>query len=77
VYAMYGYDIGMAPPQRCSPSFVANCSRGNSSTEPYLAAHHMLLAHASAARLYRKKYKVKFFVEHAPLYLQFIFLLSF
>ena len=58
VYAIYGYDNGMTPPQRCSPSFVANCSRGNSSTEPYLAAHHMLLAHASAARLYRKKYKV-------------------
>ncbi|KEH23192.1 putative beta-glucosidase [Medicago truncatula] len=57
VYAMYGYDIGMAPPQRCSPSFAANCSRGNSSAEPYLVAHHMLLAHASAARLYRKKYK--------------------
>ncbi|KAL5058139.1 hypothetical protein RYX36_029743 [Vicia faba] len=57
VYAMFGYDIGILPPQRCSPSFIANCSKGNSSTEPYLAAHHMLLAHASAARLYRTKYK--------------------
>nr|XP_027186220.1 beta-glucosidase 10-like isoform X2 [Cicer arietinum] len=45
------------PPQRCSPSFEANCTRGNSSTEPYLVAHHILLAHASAARLYRKNYK--------------------
>ncbi|WJX76700.1 hypothetical protein P8452_60087 [Trifolium repens] len=57
VYASFGYDLGSLPPQRCSPSFQANCSRGNSSTEPYLVAHHMLLAHASAARLYRKKYK--------------------
>jgi beta-glucosidase len=60
VFASIGYDLGSLPPQRCSPSFQANCSRGNSSTEPYLVAHHMLLAHASAARLYRKKYKVKF-----------------
>ncbi|PNX95286.1 beta-glucosidase 11-like protein, partial [Trifolium pratense] len=66
--AMFGYALGIIPPQRCStstststlsldPSFVANCSKGNSSTEPYLAVHHMLLAHASAARLYNKKYK--------------------
>ncbi|XP_057437050.1 beta-glucosidase 11-like [Lotus japonicus] len=57
VYSMFGYDLGMLPPQRCSPSFITNCSKGNSSTEPYLVAHHMLLAHASAVRLYRKKYK--------------------
>ncbi|XP_047181503.1 beta-glucosidase 11-like [Vigna umbellata] len=56
VHAAFGYDVGALPPQRCS-SPIANCSRGNSSTEPYLAAHHMLLAHASAARLYRKKYQ--------------------
>ncbi|RDX98302.1 Beta-glucosidase 11, partial [Mucuna pruriens] len=57
VYAAFGYDVGMLPPQRCSPSSISNCSRGNSSTEPYMVAHHMLLAHASAARLYRKKYQ--------------------
>ncbi|KAJ1381197.1 Glycoside hydrolase family 1 [Sesbania bispinosa] len=57
VYAIFGYDIGSLPPERCSPSYITNCSRGNSSTEPYLVAHHMLLAHASATRLYRKKYK--------------------
>ncbi|XP_061366410.1 beta-glucosidase 11-like isoform X2 [Gastrolobium bilobum] len=57
VYAIGGYDSGKLPPQRCSPSSITNCSRGNSSTEPYMAAHHMLLAHASAARLYRKKYQ--------------------
>ncbi|ESW12260.1 hypothetical protein PHAVU_008G097700 [Phaseolus vulgaris] len=56
-YAIFGYDVGISPPQRCSPSSLFNCSKGNSSTEPYLAAHHILLAHASAARLYRKKYQ--------------------
>ncbi|KAK8466452.1 hypothetical protein PHAVU_008G097000 [Phaseolus vulgaris] len=52
-----GYDTGTMPPQRCSPSPLTNCSSGNSSTEPYLAAHHMLLAHGSAARVYREKYQ--------------------
>ncbi|XP_047181504.1 beta-glucosidase 11-like [Vigna umbellata] len=54
--AVFGYDLGISPPRRCSTS-LSNCSKGNSSTEPYLAAHHILLAHASAARLYRKKYQ--------------------
>jgi len=59
VNVVLGYDLGVMQPQRCSPSPLTNCSRGNSSTEPYLAAHHMLLAHGSAARVYREKYQVK------------------
>lgn len=61
-FALLGYDIGIAPPKRCSPPFK-NCCKGNSSTEPYMAVHHVLLAHASVARLYRKNYQViaKFF----------------
>lgn len=60
IFTQMGYDYGFLPPQRCSPlSGLFNCQRGNSSTEPYLAAHNILLAHASAARLYRKKYRVK------------------
>ncbi|XAR61333.1 hypothetical protein NMG60_11035009 [Bertholletia excelsa] len=31
--------------------------RGNSSSEPYIAAHNILLAHASAARLCKSKYQ--------------------
>ncbi|KAM4086500.1 hypothetical protein ACJW30_10G106600 [Castanea mollissima] len=58
VFVTGGYDLGFVPPQRCSPPF-GYCSRGNSSTEPYMAAHHILLAHASAARLYQKKYQEK------------------
>ncbi|KAH9655388.1 Beta-glucosidase 11 [Citrus sinensis] len=57
-FAMVGYDFGIAPPKRCSSSFN-NCSRGNSSTEPYMAVHHLLLAHASVARLYKKNYQDK------------------
>lgn len=35
------------------------CSRGgNSSTEPYIAAHNIILAHAAVYRLYEKKYQV-------------------
>ncbi|XP_062077490.1 beta-glucosidase 17-like isoform X4 [Humulus lupulus] len=30
---------------------------GHSATEPYIAAHHMLLAHAATVRLYRVKYQ--------------------
>ncbi|CAK8574758.1 unnamed protein product [Lathyrus sativus] len=59
VDSMEGYDGGFLPPQRCSSSSFSNCSKGNSSTEPYLVTHHMLLAHASAAKLYRTKYKAK------------------
>ncbi|KFK33708.1 hypothetical protein AALP_AA5G050000 [Arabis alpina] len=55
-----GYDSGYIPPNHCSPPFGRlNCSRGNSSTEPYIALHNMLLAHASTARLYQQKYKDK------------------
>ncbi|XP_031402103.1 beta-glucosidase 11-like isoform X3 [Punica granatum] len=58
IFVLMGYDYGFLPPQRCSPPFgVFNCQRGNSSTEPYLAAHNILLAHASASRLYRTKYQ--------------------
>nr|XP_023927650.1 beta-glucosidase 11-like isoform X2 [Quercus suber] len=52
------YDLGFLPPQRCSPPY-GNCSRGNSSSEQYIAAHNTLLAHASVARLYQKKYQDK------------------
>ncbi|XP_044502658.1 beta-glucosidase 11-like [Mangifera indica] len=59
IFAIGGYDQGIVPPQRCSFPFGFNCSRGNSSSEPYIALHHILLSHASATRLYRKKYRGK------------------
>ncbi|KAJ4836814.1 Beta-glucosidase 42 [Turnera subulata] len=42
-----GYDTGIFAPGR------------RSSTEPYLAAHHQILAHATAVSIYRSKYKEK------------------
>ncbi|KAG7994971.1 hypothetical protein I3843_01G085600 [Carya illinoinensis] len=59
VFVLGGYDGGYLPPQHCSSPFGFNCTKGNSTTEPYLATHHILLAHASAARLYKEKYQYK------------------
>ncbi|KAL6339797.1 hypothetical protein AAG906_034883 [Vitis piasezkii] len=56
IFALGGYDIGLTPPQRCSPPF-GNCPKGNSPSEPYIAGHHILLAHASVTQLYREKYQ--------------------
>jgi beta-glucosidase/6-phospho-beta-glucosidase/beta-galactosidase len=47
--AVNGYDIGIFAPGRYE----------NRTVEPYLAAHHQILAHAAAASIYRSKYKVK------------------
>lgn len=58
IFAIASYSDGFAPPGHCSPTKFINCSTGNSSTEPYLAGHNMLLAHASASKLYKLKYKV-------------------
>ncbi|CAN4091421.1 unnamed protein product [Withania somnifera] len=58
VFTLGGYDNGMTPPNHCSPPFgVRSCPIGNSSTEPYIAGHNLLLAHSAVARLYRRKYK--------------------
>ncbi|OQU87738.1 hypothetical protein SORBI_3003G332700 [Sorghum bicolor] len=60
VAALGSYDIGQIAPGRCSDPFgfgTKKCTVGNSSVEPYIAAHNMLLAHASATRLYREKYQ--------------------
>ncbi|KAJ4969264.1 hypothetical protein NE237_015965 [Protea cynaroides] len=59
VLTLGAYDIGFFPPGRCSSPFGFNCTEGNSTVEPYIAAHNILLAHASVARLYKKKYLAK------------------
>ncbi|KAF3449150.1 hypothetical protein FNV43_RR09878 [Rhamnella rubrinervis] len=56
-YAFGGYASGMFPPGRCSSWQQLNCSAGDSGTEPYIATHHMLLAHAAAVELYKIKYQ--------------------
>ncbi|KAK8965054.1 U2 small nuclear ribonucleoprotein A' [Platanthera guangdongensis] len=59
VEAILGYDVALFPPGRCSSPFGSNCSAGDSRTEPYISAHNILLAHASAATLYKEKYQVR------------------
>ncbi|KAF2308786.1 hypothetical protein GH714_017989 [Hevea brasiliensis] len=56
--AQYGYYSGIWPPNRCSHP-AGNCKAGNSDLEPYIAAHNMILAHATATEIYRKKYQEK------------------
>ncbi|XP_068666374.1 beta-glucosidase 18-like [Aristolochia californica] len=54
----HGYLIGIFPPGHCSePS--GECPMGDSAIEPYIAAHNLILSHASATDIYRKKYQVK------------------
>nr|GMC84563.1 beta-glucosidase 12-like [Ipomoea batatas] len=60
-FAAFGYDSGDFPPGRCSSWMDNNgcpTPAGNSATEPYIVAHHLLLAHAAAAQLYTQNYKV-------------------
>ncbi|XP_054815653.1 vicianin hydrolase-like [Prosopis cineraria] len=56
VFVVSGYNGGTKAPGRCS-NYVGNCTAGNSATEPYLASHHLLLAHAAAFTLYKTKYQ--------------------
>ncbi|KAK9154605.1 hypothetical protein Sjap_002085 [Stephania japonica] len=52
-----GYTTGAHAPGRCSSWVENNCSTGDSGREPYIVAHHQLLAHAAAVKLYREIYK--------------------
>jgi beta-glucosidase len=62
-YTTAGYAIGMFPPGRCSDWQNLNCTGGDSGTEPYLVAHHLLLAHAAAVQVYKTKYQVHFILK--------------
>jgi beta-glucosidase len=57
-YSVGGYANGQLAPGRCSSWQNLNCTGGDSSTEPYLASHHQLLAHAAAVQVYKQKYQV-------------------
>ncbi|KAA8549584.1 hypothetical protein F0562_001398 [Nyssa sinensis] len=56
-YSNGGYATGVLAPGQCSSWQQKHCTGGDSSTEPYLVAHHLLLAHAAAANLYKQKYQ--------------------
>ncbi|KAG4182560.1 hypothetical protein ERO13_A09G051600v2 [Gossypium hirsutum] len=58
VVAALGYDNGFFAPGRCSKPY-GNCTAGNSGTEPYIATHHLILAHAAAAQIYREEHQQK------------------
>ncbi|WVZ02107.1 hypothetical protein V8G54_022913 [Vigna mungo] len=51
-----GYALGAKAPGRCSSWLSPKCNGGDSGTEPYLATHHQLLAHAAAVNVYKSKY---------------------
>uniref|UniRef100_A0ACD5X4I4 Uncharacterized protein n=1 Tax=Avena sativa TaxID=4498 RepID=A0ACD5X4I4_AVESA len=58
VAAISSYDTGQSAPGRCSDPFgFRKCTVGDSTVEPYVAAHNMILAHASVTRLYKAKYQ--------------------
>ncbi|MED6133367.1 hypothetical protein PIB30_027664 [Stylosanthes scabra] len=57
ILSLLGYAHILKAPGRCSSWLPFNCSGGDSATEPYLVAHHQLLAHAAAVNLYREKYQ--------------------
>ncbi|XVF03228.1 hypothetical protein REPUB_Repub04eG0243400 [Reevesia pubescens] len=58
-FTVQGYDVGLQAPGRCSIILHLFCKAGNSATEPYIVAHNVLLSHATAVDIYRKKYKAK------------------
>ncbi|VAI73956.1 unnamed protein product [Triticum turgidum subsp. durum] len=57
IFCAFGYGSGSTAPGRCSPYVSKACGAGDSSTEPYIAGHNLLIAHAEAVRLYRTRYQ--------------------
>ncbi|KAL5990469.1 hypothetical protein ACLOJK_011371 [Asimina triloba] len=53
----HGYLSGTYPPAHCSAPF-GSCKTGVSAIEPYIAAHNIILSHATATEIYRRKYQV-------------------
>eukprot|EP00968_Pinguiococcus_pyrenoidosus_P028820 scaffold8120_cov239-Pinguiococcus_pyrenoidosus.AAC.2 len=50
-----GYNMGLMAPGRCSDR--TKCAEGDSFTEPLLAGHNMLVAHAHVVDIFRRKYR--------------------
>ncbi|PIA56392.1 hypothetical protein AQUCO_00700604v1 [Aquilegia coerulea] len=65
VIAQLGYGTPFAPPSRCS--LHDGCVEGDSGTEPYIVTHHLILAHAAAAQLYKEKCVEPFIYGHYPI----------
>ncbi|XP_021318919.1 probable inactive beta-glucosidase 14 isoform X3 [Sorghum bicolor] len=58
IFAKLSYIYGRYPPGHCSRPF-GNCTSGNSSTEPYIVGHNMVLSHANVVSIYKEKYQGK------------------
>ncbi|KAH7420606.1 hypothetical protein KP509_13G014300 [Ceratopteris richardii] len=58
-YAGLGYATNQNPPGRCTTGIenYGKCWEGDSGTEPYIVRHHLLLAHAETAHLYKTRYQ--------------------
>ncbi|XP_061348344.1 isoflavonoid 7-O-beta-apiosyl-glucoside beta-glycosidase-like [Gastrolobium bilobum] len=57
---VFATDQGNSPLQRFSSLFgTTNRTKGHSTSEPYLAVHHILLLHFLAVRLCRRKYRAE------------------
>lgn len=56
-FSMGGWESGSSAPGRCSSWVDRACQAGDSSTEPYIIAHNLLLAHAEAVNLFKTKYQ--------------------
>ena len=58
-FIWFGYGLGIHAPGRCTQGVkvIISCESvgggGNSSTEPYIVAHNVILAHATAVKNYR------------------------
>src|SRR5579859_772773 len=51
----HGYSTGVFAPGRSSDR--TRCPEGDSSTEPWIVAHHLLLCHGYAVQLYRREFQ--------------------
>lgn len=56
---MLPWDMEMVHLRQVDVQRVCSQIVGDSATEPYLVAHHQLLAHAAAVEVYRCKYQVR------------------
>ncbi|KAF8053817.1 hypothetical protein N665_1372s0005 [Sinapis alba] len=54
IMTIAGYDQGNKAAGRCSKWVNEKCHAGDSSTEPYIVSHNVLLAHAAAVDEFRK-----------------------
>ncbi|XP_054777312.1 beta-glucosidase 46-like [Prosopis cineraria] len=52
----FSYRTGNFPPSRCSKPF-GDCIEGDSESEPFIAAHNIILSHAAAVDIYKTKYQ--------------------